>query len=186
MSSNRLLALAKNKIHMTDSIHAKFIFMAIRNGVALIFCWLFAASAAEKQTYIYKTVGDLKIEADVYRPPGEGPFPAILMLHGGALMMGSRNLGSQQLDRYLGAGYAVVSADYRLAPETKASGIFEDLCDAWRWLRTEKSLRIAPNRIAVTGGSAGGYLALVQPMAAARNGPLSTCIAARRDAGRRR
>src|SRR5690242_6433983 len=139
----------------------KFIFMATRIGVALTFCCFFAVSAAEKQTYVYKTAGDLKIEADVYRPPGEGPFPAILMLHGGALMMGSRNVGSQQLDRYLGAGYAVVSADYRLAPETKASGIFEDLRDAWRWMRTEKSLRIFPNRIAVTGGSAGGYLALV-------------------------
>ena len=121
----------------------------------------FSAAAAEKQTYVYKTVGDLKIEADVYRPAGKGPFPAILMLHGGALIMGNRNVNPRQIDRYLGAGYAVVSIDYRLAPETKASGIFEDLRDAWRWMRTEKSLRIDPNRMAVTGGSAGGYLTLV-------------------------
>jgi acetyl esterase/lipase len=119
------------------------------------------AVAAEKQTYVYKTVGDCKIEADVYRPVGEGPFPAILMLHGGALIMGNRNINPRNFDPYLAAGYAVVSIDYRLAPETKADGIFEDLRDAWKWLRTEKSLRIDPHRIAVTGGSAGGYLSLV-------------------------
>ena len=119
------------------------------------------AVAAEKQTYIYKIVGDCKIEADVYRPVGAGPFPAILMLHGGALIMGNRNVNPRNLDPYLAAGYAVVSIDYRLAPETKADGIFEDLRDAWKWLRTEKSLRIDPRRIAVTGGSAGAYLSLV-------------------------
>ncbi len=121
----------------------------------------FSAAAAEKQTYVYKTVGDCKIEADVYRPAGEGPFPAILMLHGGALIMGNRNVNPKEVDGYLDAGYAVVSIDYRLAPETKASGIFEDLSAAWRWIHTEKSLLIDPNRIAVTGGSAGGYLSLV-------------------------
>jgi acetyl esterase/lipase len=119
------------------------------------------AVAAGKQTYIYKIVGDCKIEADVHRPVGDGPFPSILMLHGGALIMGNRHVNPRNLDPYLAAGYAVVSIDYRLAPETKADGIFEDLRDAWKWLRTEKTLRIDPRRMAVAGGSAGGYLSLV-------------------------
>jgi acetyl esterase/lipase len=129
--------------------------------LALLLAGLFSAAAAEKQTYIYKTAGDLKIEVDVYRPAGEGPFPAVLMLHGGALIMGNRNVDPKQAARYVAAGYVMASADYRLAPETKASGIFDDLRDVWRWLRTEKSLRIDPLRVAVAGGSAGGYLALV-------------------------
>jgi acetyl esterase/lipase len=127
----------------------------------LILCGLFSAFAAEKQTYVYKTVGDLKIEVDVYCPHGSGRFPAVLMFHGGALIVGNRNLNAKQTERYLDAGYAVASADYRLAPETKASGIFEDMQDVWRWLHTEKSLCIDTNRIAVSGGSAGAYLALV-------------------------
>ena len=147
---------------MADSIRAKIHFLVnmTRSIVLTLFC-LLGLSAAEKQTYIYKTVGDLKIEADVYRPPGDGPFPGILMFHGGALMGGNRYVNPKQVDRYLAEGYVVVSADYRLAPETKASGIFDDLRDAWHWIRAEKSLHIDPNRIAVTGGSAGGYLALV-------------------------
>lgn len=120
-----------------------------------------ATAAAEKQTYIYKTVGDCKIEADVYRPAGKGPFPALLMLHGGALIRSTRNVNPRNIEPYLAAGYAVVSIDYRLAPETKAADIFEDLRDAWKWLRTQQSLRIDPHRIAVMGGSAGGHLSLV-------------------------
>jgi acetyl esterase/lipase len=60
-------------------------------------------------------------------------------------------------------GYVLVSLDYRLAPETQLPGIIEDIEDAFRWLRTEgpRQFHIDPDRIAVAGGSAGGYLTLV-------------------------
>ena len=61
------------------------------------------------------------------------------------------------------AGYTVVSIDYRLAPETKLAAIIEDLEDAYAWVRAEGPdlFKIDPNRIAVVGHSAGGYLTLV-------------------------
>jgi len=43
-----------------------------------------------KQTYTYKVVGDCAIQADVYRAPGDTVRPAILWIHGGALIMGNR------------------------------------------------------------------------------------------------
>ena len=60
-------------------------------------------------------------------------------------------------------GYAVVSIDYRLAPNTKLPAIIEDIQDAHRWVRAEgpKSFGADPNRIVVAGGSAGGYLTLM-------------------------
>jgi acetyl esterase/lipase len=56
-----------------------------------------------------------------------------------------------------------VSVDYRLAPETKLSGMIEDLQDAWTWIHTVGSNRfgIDRRRLAVTGRSAGGYLTLM-------------------------
>ncbi len=77
--------------------------------------------------------------------------------------MGHRGgIRAEQLDRYLDAGFAVVSIDYRLAPETKLPAILDDVSDAYRWVRAEgpKLFRIDPNRIAVIGHSAGGYLTL--------------------------
>lgn len=76
-----------------------------------------------KVTYVYKMVHDCKIQADVYRCPGEERRPAILWLHGGALIFGNRSmLPGEQMELYLAAGYTVISIDYRLAPETKLQG----------------------------------------------------------------
>ncbi|HLF44896.1 MAG TPA: alpha/beta hydrolase [Chitinophagaceae bacterium] len=117
-----------------------------------------------RSTYTYKAIGDLRIRADVYRKPDDSVRPAILWLHGGALIMGSRRwLNQGQAERYLNAGYTIIAIDYRLAPQTKLSQILVDLEDAYRWVRIEgpKLFRIDPNRIAVIGHSAGGYLALM-------------------------
>jgi acetyl esterase/lipase len=117
-----------------------------------------------RSTYTYKTVGDLRIRADVYRKPGDAERPAILWLHGGALISGNRRgLNAIQAEKYLDAGYTIISIDYRLAPQAKLQDIIEDLVDAYRWVRADgpKLFRIDPNRIAVVGHSAGGYLTLM-------------------------
>jgi acetyl esterase/lipase len=78
--------------------------------------------------------------------------------------MGNRQgLDQVQADKYLSAGYTIIAIDYRLAPQAKLQQIIEDLEDAYRWVRADgpKLFRIDPNRIAVVGHSAGGYLALM-------------------------
>jgi acetyl esterase/lipase len=115
-----------------------------------------------KQTFVYKVVKGCKLHADFYGPPDSAVRPLIFWIHGGALIMGDRgNLERDQLERYVDAGFSVISLDYRLAPETKLPQILKDVRDAYRWVRTRApALRIDPDRIAVVGGSAGGYLAL--------------------------
>jgi hypothetical protein len=79
-----------------------------------------------KHTYTYKTVGDLHILADVYRAPDHIIRPAILYIHGGALIMGDRSwLNPVQVKKYLDAGYAIISIDYRLSPQAKLNQIIE-------------------------------------------------------------
>jgi acetyl esterase/lipase len=119
----------------------------------------------------YKTVGDLALRADVYGADGEagsnagGRRPALLWIHGGALIFGHRIEladAEEQLELYLDRGYVVVSIDYRLAPATRLDEIQSDVSDAYDWLRREgpRELGIDPDRIGVVGHSAGAYLAL--------------------------
>jgi acetyl esterase/lipase len=121
-------------------------------------------AAAEPQTVVYKNAGGCEIKADIYAPSTEQRKPLAVWIHGGALISGSRRLGpnSRVLQSLLAADFAVISIDYRLAPETKLPGIIEDVQDAFRWMRADaKKLNINAEKIAVCGGSAGGYLTLM-------------------------
>jgi acetyl esterase/lipase len=119
--------------------------------------------AVTRTTYEYKRVGDCVIHADVHRLPGEEVRPVVIWIHGGALIMGSRHgIDRAFLNHLIDAGYVVVSIDYRLAPETKLPEILADIQDACRWVREKgpELFHANPDKIAVAGGSAGGYLTL--------------------------
>ena len=96
----------------------------------------------------------------LYRPAGSGASPAILNLHGGGFVAGTverEDAGMRALATALGA--AVLSLDYRLAPETPFPGALDDAFAALTWLHAQAgTLGIDPARIAVRGVSAGGGL----------------------------
>ncbi|MBI5092849.1 MAG: alpha/beta hydrolase [Candidatus Hydrogenedentes bacterium] len=116
------------------------------------------------ETVVYKTVDGLDIRADVYPGDGGAAAPVLVWIHGGALIMGNRRCLHPALSALCSeAGYAHVSIDYRLAPETKLPAILEDVCDAFDWIRGPGAAQFGfdPARVAVVGHSGGGYLALM-------------------------
>lgn len=120
--------------------------------------------AVAKTAHTFKTAGGVKVQADVYRPADATVRPVVVWIHGGALISGNRaGVPKNLLDLCRADGYALVSIDYRLAPEVKLPDIIADVDDAFAWLRTDgpKVLHIDPDRLVVTGGSAGGYLTLM-------------------------
>ena len=120
-------------------------------------------SQAQITTHTYKSADGLAIRADVHLAEDDRVRPIAVWIHGGALIMGRRQGVPQPLmDRLIEAGFTVVSIDYRLAPETKLAAIIEDVEDAFAWIRGQGPdlFRADPDRIAVLGSSAGGYLTL--------------------------
>ena len=98
---------------------------------------------------------------DIYLPEeGDGPFPVILSIHGGAFKMGDKQ--DNQLNPMLeglNRGYAVVGINYRLSGEALFPANIYDVKAAVRFLKANhERYRLDKNRIVALGGSAGGYL----------------------------
>lgn len=121
------------------------------------------STETQPETHTYKTVGDLAIKLDVYRPHVELTRAAVVWIHGGALIGGNRSDIDRRVRKHmLEAGHVLISLDYRLAPETQLPEIVQDVEDAFNWIRHNgpRLFKINPTRIAIAGGSAGGYLTL--------------------------
>ena len=102
-----------------------------------------------------------RLLADVYRPRGSGPFPSVLMLHGGAWTQGDRDQVEDTAERVAERGFLVVNATYRFVPAHVWPAQFHDVQQALRWMRSAAGAAhgIDGARIGTFGYSAGGHLA---------------------------
>jgi acetyl esterase len=100
------------------------------------------------------------IPARLYAP-GDGPHPLLVYFHGGGFTIGSiasHDILCRELSRLTPC--AVISVDYRLAPEYKFPVAFDDAWDAVRWIAAHAAqLGVDEKRLALGGDSAGGTLA---------------------------
>jgi acetyl esterase/lipase len=131
------------------------------------------ADVVVEENITYGKAGDTELKLDLARPQGDGPFPAIVFIHGGAWYQGTRQGYRGQIQEAAKRGYVAATISYRLMKfdeskkeTTAATPIFpaqiHDAKAAIRWVRANaKKYRIDPNRIGVTGASAGGHLSLL-------------------------
>jgi acetyl esterase/lipase len=102
------------------------------------------------------------------------PSAAVYLIHGGGMTVGNNRLGVPEMLAWVEElGAAVVSVEYRLAPETPHPGPVEDCYAGLAWtVAHADELGIDPDRIVVAGASAGGGLAAaVVLLARDRGGP---------------
>ena len=109
------------------------------------------------QVYVERETGPLK--ADVYLPEGEGPFPGVVVVHGGAWYIGTRAQLSGAARLLAQHGMTAVAISYRLAPKHQFPAQIEDCKAAVRWMRERaEALKIDPGRLGGFGYSAGAQL----------------------------
>jgi acetyl esterase/lipase len=114
-----------------------------------------------------------EIGARFYLPDTPEPGPAFVYFHGGGWVLGSLDAVDAVCRRLANAaGFAVVSVDYRLAPEHPFPGGLDDCYAAIRWVAEHGSEHgLDRDRLAVGGASAGGNLAAAVTLLARRQGP---------------
>ncbi|KAF3006092.1 hypothetical protein E8E13_011140 [Curvularia kusanoi] len=122
----------------------------------------------------YKTVGDVGIPTDIYIPKQteSKPAPILIMIHGGAFMLGHAGINStDQIQDCLERGWIVLAIEHRLCPGVSVlDGPMADVHDALSWAQNGdlvrvlkehgKELAVDAQRILVMGTSSGGHLAL--------------------------
>ncbi|MES2789069.1 MAG: alpha/beta hydrolase [Planctomycetota bacterium] len=109
----------------------------------------------------YSNPDDQHLQLNLARPKsGEGPFPTVLCIHGGGFRAGKRDGYDALCIKLAEHGFIAATCSYRLAPKYQFPAAVHDTKAAVRWLRANAAkYKINPDKIGVTGGSAGGHLA---------------------------
>lgn len=125
-----------------------------------------ARAAVTAQTEVYGTATDgTALHWDVYTPAGSGPWPAVLVIHGGGFVGGSTTDSPELIDcaqALADAGYIAFAIEYRLAPPGALSGQVSDgrfpdqTDDVKLAVRTARADSRCNGRVGAIGGSSGG------------------------------
>lgn len=126
---------------------------------------------------VYRIAGDKNLRLNVYLPDefigeppwwtndGKGEKPTLLYIHGGGWVAGSKDERVLNVLPYVYRDWVVISINYRLAKDAKAPAAVDDCLIALEWIYANADkYDIDTERIVVSGGSAGGHLALLTGM----------------------
>ncbi|KAK3623834.1 hypothetical protein LTR56_021388 [Elasticomyces elasticus] len=94
----------------------------------------------KRRTFTYKKIDRLEIPLDLYLPDDAKNVPILLWFHGGGLLQGKRTSASPHMLKAVSKyNIALVSADYRLAPQIGVAEIYEDVKDCVAFIRNKLS-----------------------------------------------
>jgi acetyl esterase/lipase len=155
-------------------------------SVSVILCATLFATAALSQGFstsvplpyrivsniTYLTANNFEAKLDIYsRMDSSEPQPTLIWIHGGGWTGGNKESQMFSLLPYMEMGWNVVNVEYRLARVSLAPAAVEDCLCALRWvIRNAKQYGFDSNKLVVSGGSAGGHLALTTAMIPASAG----------------
>ncbi len=138
--------------------------LALLTGMVIIATIVFSQNYALKEniSYIKESEQDSyrkeRCKLDIYYPTDKTDYATIVWFHGGGLEGGEKGIPSELKEK----GVAVVAVNYRLNPKAKNPAYTEDAAESVAWVFNNiSSFKGNPDKIFVSGHSAGGYLALM-------------------------
>lgn len=130
--------------------------------VAFTFIVSATARAATHANVEYGQAAGEKLLLDVNVPEGQGPFPVVILVHGGGWGSGDKADANHApwFRAFSAANFTWFSVNYRLAPQHHWPACLDDVLTAIRWVKAHAAeFKGDPSRIALIGYSAGGQLA---------------------------
>lgn len=119
----------------------------------------------ETADLVYLEHQGVSLEATVYQPRGEGPFPGLLNVHGGRWFLNDRSADHLMNSALAASGIVVVAIDFRLAPQHPYPAQVADANFATRWMKARsQQLNIDPESVGAMGCSSGGHTVALNGM----------------------
>lgn len=119
----------------------------------------------EYRDVVYHTLdktpfGKRDLHVDIFKPKKTGVYPALIMVHGGGWRSGTKDMQVPMAQKIAQAGYVTIAVEYQLSLEAKYPAAVHNIKAAIRWVRANADkYNIDPDKIAISGCSAGGQLA---------------------------
>jgi len=119
----------------------------------------------EHRNLVYATLkntpfGDRDLHLDLFRPEGGKKLPALIMIHGGGWSSGDKSMEIPLAQQIAARGYVTITVEYQLSPEALYPAAVHNIKAALRWTKAHaKEYDSDPEKIAISGSSAGGQLA---------------------------
>ena len=113
----------------------------------------------------YLRHGDKPFQARLFKPQGDGPFPVMIELHGGAWVNGTRENGNVGNEAIARNGIIVAALDFRVPPEASYPASFQDIHYGIRWAKAHAAeWNGNAAKIGAMGTSSGAHQAMLLGM----------------------
>lgn len=109
--------------------------------------------------------GKRDLHVDIFKPEKAGKYPALVLIHGGGWRAGDKSMETPMAQAIAAKGFVTVAVEYQLSLEAKYPAAVHNIKAAIRWLRANaETYNIDPQKIVISGESAGGQLAMLVGM----------------------
>jgi acetyl esterase len=123
------------------------------------------SAAFDVEDVEYLRHGDKPLLARIFKPCGQGPFPALVEVHGGAWCMSDRLTEHLRHEFMAAHGIVSIALDFRSGNEAPYPASVQDINYAVRWAKAHaRELKTRPELVGISGQSSGGQLAMLVAM----------------------
>ncbi len=122
-----------------------------------------AAKVTTENDIVYSKAGGSELKLDLARPAeGDGPFPIVLVIHGGGWRGGNKKDLRPALVEFARRGFVAISPQYRFCPKETFPAQVHDVKAAVRWAKSHaKDYKADSGHVGAVGFSAGGHLSMM-------------------------